>query len=491
VWLVRRKHQEAEERCCDADVLRAFPQLRASYGEALLDTVDFLTHARCPAIAGTGLGTHKSLKRRFEMLVSKRVPVRPRPVVKFIVLVAAVAAVLTAPRITAWAELEELATTVPASAKCTVSLDDGRVIEGEVVSLASDRLVIKLDSKVVAGKISPDATDIPIKASATEDVWELTLGECVTLALQNNKWVRVVSKPGESLILATKAGDADSLSFRSHIENTVRDVEDSYWIVWLAFKDLEAVKDGRDRAQETWRKTAALFRTGSRGGSAADEAGCRVQYFQLRGQVEDQITDLHQNEQRLRYHLGLPATDGRLIKPTDKPETDRVSHDWNAVHQAALKYRVEIIKQRQEITKREDKLERRQRDAAWRQSSEARHLQLLLGREKALLNGLELEISHQLGDALRDVDLNFGLMQTNFNRAAAAKAEVDAVDASHRAGIATLDLLLDAQRRVVDAVRAYNSARTDYARALSQVDARKGTLLARHGLKIADGKSAE
>src|SRR5262249_9848988 len=82
-----------------------------------------------------------------------------------------------------------------------------------------------------------------------------------------------------------------------------------------------------------------------------------------------------------------------------------------------------------------------------RELSGVRHQELLLARERALLQDLELEISHQLGDSIRDVDLNFGLTQTNFNRRVAAEAEVQAVNASYQANRVTLDLLLDAQRR--------------------------------------------
>ena len=43
----------------------------------------------------------------------------------------------------------------------------------------------------------------------------------------------------------------------------VHDVEDAYWELYFAYRDLEARKMGRDSALETWKKTAALYRTGS------------------------------------------------------------------------------------------------------------------------------------------------------------------------------------------------------------------------------------
>jgi hypothetical protein len=46
--------------------------------------------------------------------------------------------------------------------------------------------------------------------------------------------------------------------------------------------------------------------------------------------------------------------------------------------------------------------------------------------------------------------------------------------------------MLDAMLRSVEAERADNRAQADYARAVSNVEKRKGSLLARHGLKIAN-----
>ena len=62
-----------------------------------------------------------------------------------------------------------------------------------------------------------------------------------------------------------------------------------------------------------------------------------------------------------------------------------------------------------------------------RELSGIRHQELLLARDRAILQDLETEISHQMGDAIRDLDLNYGLTQTNFNRRVAAEAEVVAV----------------------------------------------------------------
>ena len=123
-----------------------------------------------------------------------------------------------------------------------------------------------------------------------------------------------------------------------------------------------------------------------------------------------------------------------------------------------------------------------------RELSGIRHHELLLARERAILQDLELEISHQLGDAIRDIDLNYGLTQTNFNRRVAAEAEVQAVNASYEASRVTLDLLLDAQRRRAEAESAYYRSLVDYNRAIMNVHYRKGSLLDYDGVYLAEGE---
>src|SRR5204863_1099861 len=122
-----------------------------------------------------------------------------------------------------------------------------------------------------------------------------------------------------------------------------------------------------------------------------------------------------------------------------------------------------------------------------RELSGIRHHELLLARERAILCDLELEISPQPGDAIRDIDNDYGLTQTNFNRRVAAEAEVQAVGASYEAGRVSLDLLLDAQRRRAEAESAYYRSLVDYNRAIMNVHYRKGSLLDYDGVYLAEG----
>jgi outer membrane protein TolC len=353
-----------------------------------------------------------------------------------------------------------------------------------------------------------------------------------------------IRNPVDGVMIARIRTDQTLNDFEGGVRNLVHDLEDAYWELYFAYRDLEARKMGRDSALETWKKTAALYRTGSKGGSADREAQARSQYFLFRSQVEQALTDVFKDENRLRYIMGLSMSDGKLIRPADEPSTARVGFDWSGIHCEALTRRVEIRRQKWEIKRRELELIAARNfllprvDAVgryrwlglgdelinqthttfnnpgssafgaldsgdfqeWqlglqanipigfrRELSGIRHQELLLARERAILSDLELEVSHQLGDSIRDIDNNYGLTQTNFNRRVAAEAEVQAVGASYEAGRVSLDLLLDAQRRRAEAESAYYRSLVDYNRGIMNVHYRKGSLLDYDGVYLAEG----
>jgi len=352
--------------------------------------------------------------------------------------------------------------------------------------------------------------------------------------------------PFDGVVLARIRTDLTLADFEGGVRNLMRDVEQAYWTLYFTYRDLEARKVGRDSALQTWQRVATLKRQGARGGAADREAQARAQYFQFKAQVEQALSSLYSAENRLRYIMGLSVSDGRLIRPADEPTTAQVAFDWHAIHGEAMARRVEVRKQKWEIKRRELELiaarnhllprldgfgtyrwvgagDRLYEEdpigpgpfaagsgafnlltegdfAEWelglrfslpigfrQQLSTVRHHQLLLARERALLQDLELEVSHQLGDTIRDLDLNYGLTETNFNRRSAAQLEVEAVQASYDLGRINIDLLLDAQRRRSDAESAYYRSLVDYNLAITDVHYRKGSLLDYNGVYLAEG----
>jgi hypothetical protein len=122
-----------------------------------------------------------------------------------------------------------------------------------------------------------------------------------------------------------------------------------------------------------------------------------------------------------------------------------------------------------------------------RELATVRNQQLLVAREREVLKEEELELSHALAEAVRILDTSYKLMQTNFNRVVAAEKQVEAVQSLFDTGLVTLDLLLDAQRRLADALSAGYRAQADYNRNIAQVHFRKGSLLEYNDVYLAEG----
>jgi outer membrane protein TolC len=352
------------------------------------------------------------------------------------------------------------------------------------------------------------------------------------------------------VLLARVASDISLADFEAGVRNLVSDTEQAYWECYFAYRNLEARKAGRDSAMEAWRKVHALYVEQSRGGEADKEAQAREQYFFFRSEVEQALTDVYRCENRLRYMMGISASDGRLIRPSDEPTTARISFDWQQSLVEALSRSAELRRQKWVIKQRELELTAAKNlllprlDAVgrWRflgmgqdlinqnynpysadavdplfgsdaystllsgqfqewqagaqflmplgfrrELSTVRHHQLQLARERARLQDEELEASHALVEAVRNVDTNFALTQTNFNRRVAAERQVEAVQAAYDAGTVTLDQLLEAQRRRAEAESSYARSLVDYNRSISQLHYRKGSLLEYNGVFLAEG----
>ncbi len=343
------------------------------------------------------------------------------------------------------------------------------------------------------------------------------------------------------VVIARINTDIALADFEAGVRNMISDVENAYWTLYFAYRNLDANRAGRDSSLQTWRKVHAMAAAGA--ADAAQEAQAREQYFLFRGQVEQALSDMYTAENRLRYMMGLAATDGRLIRPSDEPTTAKVVFDWTQAHEESIARSIELRRQRWTIKRREMELIASKNfllprlDAfanyrvkglgddlisanaggkqpfsyayqslltgdftEWeaglqlnmpigfrRALSGVRNAELQLARERALLEDQELEVSHQLAEAIRSLDRQYMLSQTNFNRRAAAKRQVEAVQQNYEVGRVTLDQLLDAQRRLADAEARYFESLSAYNRAITAVHYRKGSLLEYNAVYLAEG----
>ena len=195
--------------------------------------------------------------------------------------------------------------------------------------------------------------------------------------------------------------------------------------------------------------------------------------------------------------MGLAATDGRLIRPADDPTTARPSFDWSHVQSEAMNRSPEIREERWRVKQRELELIAAKNYVPSRteppvpiglgkQKDGVTNAELALVRVRAKLRETELEVSHQLADAIRDVDANLALTETSFNRRLASQRNLEAAKTSFENGQIGIQVLLDAQRSLVQAESDYFRSLTNYAKSISQVHYRKGSLLECNGIYLAN-----
>ncbi len=285
---------------------------------------------------------------------------------------------------------------------------------------------------------------------------------------------------------------------------------------------------------------------GAKGGDAASEAQARDDYFSFRSQVEESLRNVYDTEAKLRYMLGIAATDGRLIRPIDDPTTAKVTFDWCESNAECLARDVTLRQQKWVIKLRELELTASknfllpQLDAvgkytwtgfgnkliessggsgdifsdnsnafqsltdgklqSWelgfqfampigfrREMSGVRNAQLQLAKDRAILQEKELEVSHLLSDALREMESSYVLSQTNFNRLLAARRRVEAVLAAYDTGTIEYDILSRAEQLLGQANRVYYDSMYSYNNAIAHVHYRKGSLLEYNGVYLAEG----
>ena len=367
------------------------------------------------------------------------------------------------------------------------------------------------------------------------------------------------------VLLARINTDASLADFEVGVRNFVSDVENAYWDLYYAYRDLDAKMAARDAALETWRRVEALHAQGRRGGEAQQEAQAREQHFRLQEEVQNALTGrqiegtrtssgssggtfrgtggVHVCERRLRLMMGLPISDGKLIRPADEPMMAKAAFEWEVILAEALTRRPELRKQKWVVKNREMYLLGTQNfllpqldaiglyrmrgfgkdlfdnpedrvsgifSSAWANLASAkfqewqlgfefsmplgfrkghvavRNAELQVARERAILNEQERQIVVDLSNAVAEMDRAHEVLKTNDNRRVAAKQQLAAIRAIDEQTPQMLYIELDAQRRLADAEANYYRSLVEYEIAIKNVHYEKGSILEYNGIFLSE-----
>ena len=352
---------------------------------------------------------------------------------------------------------------------------------------------------------------------------------------------RGLSGVSQGVLIARINNDLTLTQFEQSAINLVKDVEDLYWELYLAYRKWDAAVTARNSAQKSWRDTKVILDGGGKQGfTNSDEPLARDRFFQTRAQAEAALSELYRAETVLRRMLGLPASDGTVLRPSDELVTARFEPNWEANLVEALTQRVELRRQRWSIRSMQLQLRaarslvrprldmvggyrinalgdnlfsnsRAPLSSGYRGLSHADHtgwnlgveftvplgmrsanaqvknLELRLAKARAVLDAQEMEISHELSDAVQQLAAHEAASRSNFNRRAAAQERVRQFEIEvFNAGTKTLDDLLRAQVSRAEAEVAYYTSLVAYNQALTNLHFRSGSLLAVNNVQLAE-----
>lgn len=341
----------------------------------------------------------------------------------------------------------------------------------------------------------------------------------------------------QGVVISRINGDISLADFELAVAAMVRDVETLYWQLYLAYHQFDGSMSVYLEAVKTWRIINARASAELAGGGAIEQSDASAFYWQAKSRLDASRSNLYDVEAQLRRMLGLPVNDGRIIRPIDEPIIARIEPDWYGTLAEGLARRPELRKQKWNIKREElqltaarnlvrprldfvsayqvnafgDDLLGDQRDGTTQEGlgnayrtltrgnqtgwdlglefslplglrfahAQVRNLELRLAKARAALSEQELEVSHEIADAFRELDATYAAMQAALNFRAAAEIRYNALLVNREADPDrySRDAVLRARDEVNQAALTFADALVRYNLAILELHYRSGSLL--------------
>lgn len=339
--------------------------------------------------------------------------------------------------------------------------------------------------------------------------------------------------------------DLSLADFEIAVRTALRDIENSYWDLYLAYRLYDTSVTAHESAFQTWREAQTKLEVGTL--KKAEELQARDRLYETKSSLELSLNLLYQTESELRRLVGLPMNDGTVLRPAEEPIVAELRPDWQSSLVDGLTYRVELRRQKWQIKSLQLQLtaarslvrpslnavagynvlgvgdtlaSQKVIDPAtgtptnsafgsmsrddlnqWnvglqfsmplglRQArSQVRNYELQVSKANAVLAAQERSIAHDIANAIQDVTANYTAAQSNLNRLDAAKERVELLEAERDVGTLTLDLVLRAQASVAAAEGEYYRQLVAYNKAITSLNLATGRLLEFNNIYLQEGK---
>ena len=346
------------------------------------------------------------------------------------------------------------------------------------------------------------------------------------------------------VMIARIRSDINLAQFEAGLRDLVRDVERNYWELYFAYRDLNTRLSARDATRAIWENRQLVLEAGKL--RPDEEAQARQQYYSFQLQAQTALTGAAQgggvlgSERNLRRLMGLPVSDGRVIRPISDPAIAPIVFDWEALQQDALTRSVDIRQQKWVIKQRELELLASKQLNMWDLDAvgqygfrgfgndlfggrgvpegsavadlwhgdlddwqlglqlqgpignrlghlAVRNAELRLIRDKTVLREQQRQLLHDLSANYIEVDRALEAIKLAYNGRSAASENLDAKRIREREGLENVFFLLDAQQRLATAESAFYRSLADYNLALMNLTYTSGGLLDRYNVYLEEG----
>jgi hypothetical protein len=343
--------------------------------------------------------------------------------------------------------------------------------------------------------------------------------------------------PGQlnGVLLARVRTDISLVDFERSVRDFVAEIENAYWDLYFAYRDLDSKIQARDQAIVT------VERIEARKLGTVDKEQALEQLWRFESDVVDSLNGrvldgtrsnngstggtfrgtggVRISERRLRLIIGMPINDRRLLYPSDQPSLAQLDFDWENSISDAMVNREELRRQRWVIKQRELELIanrnflKPQLDAIaayrlrgfdeqfntpfdndfqeWslgldylmpvgyrRGHAAVRNTQLALARESQVLIEQERAVHFGLSNAINESKRAFENLVIQKSRYESVENQIEALSARVEKGqVEQVFVLLEAQRRRLDALIRYHQSAVEYQLAVRNVNLERGTLL--------------
>src|SRR5262245_26553578 len=308
------------------------------------------------------------------------------------------------------------------------------------------------------------------------------------------------------ILLARISHNQSQLEFERRVHLLLFSVEDAYWRLYRAYWELYSREAAMKQAISAWQIAKQRHDRGDPATGIEEVAQIEQEYHLYRVERLEALGrglrtggGVLEAERRLRYVVGLPIEDGTRLIPADTPTTAPFLPNWSEDYTQALGRRPELVQVQQEIRKGELLLARARNDQLpdlrffsrvgyngigtnladavedlnqfqsqfWdlglvvempfgdrQASSIAARVRLEIARRHAFLREQEGLIISSLQRSHRDLVQLREEIQIRHSRRQAAALQLETRLEKFRRGAQTIDLLLEAQRRWANALRA-------------------------------------